>query len=128
MRIATVVLVAILVCGAAVFLSPLGRWRPGATRTDAYKASVCTDLKNLAFYQEQYFNAHGHYTSSFDSLEFTPNSREIIAFSTVTDTAWSAIGVHQALTGWCSIFVGDVESPMLRATEGTCACSWADGG
>ena len=91
----------------------------------AYMAAVRSDLRNLATAQEIFFADSVRYSRSMDALEFDPTPGVTISFLAVTDSGWSAIGIHRNVSGWCAMFLGNAAPPVEEAKEAEPACRWA---
>ena len=67
----------------------------GATRQKAYKASMMSDLKNVAYLQEVYHNENFTFTDALGTLDFTGSEGVTITINEGTNTGWAATAVHQ---------------------------------
>lgn len=80
----------------------------------ARKASMKSDLRNLATTQEVYFAQHQEYASSLSRLDdFYPSSGVEITIRSGTEDGWSATADHQGVAGEedCGIARGEAEFP-----------------
>jgi prepilin-type N-terminal cleavage/methylation domain-containing protein len=93
------------------------------TKGKAYVASMKSDLRNLSVAEEGYFYEHRIYTTSLDSLPFTPSHGVIITVTQAGANGWSATSTHpNAYPHTCAIFFGTV-TPVAPATvEGEVGC------
>ena len=60
------------------------------TKGKAYVASMKSDLRNLSVAEEGYFYEHRVYTSSLDSLSFSPSNGVILNITQAGATGWAA--------------------------------------
>ncbi len=94
-------------------------------RQTAIMAGVRSDLRYLVGVQELYFADHESYAPSLDVLDFSPSTRVTFALLAASDSGWSAVAIHSAVSGWCTVFVGAVDPPIPDAVEGEPACRWS---
>lgn len=102
------VVIAIL-CGLAV-----PRYREWKHRY--YKATMITDLRNLAITQEAYWHDQDTYSSSLSTLQFTPTPGVTITIVTSDVNGWSATATHTNDASVCSIFYG-AAAPLPPAVD-----------
>jgi prepilin-type N-terminal cleavage/methylation domain-containing protein len=97
--------------------------RYSAMKAKAHFANMQTTLKNLGQAEETFFADHGEYSSSLDSLNFTPSPEMTLTVVEATSTGWSASISHPlAQPKKCSFFLGTA-APVPPATiQGSLGC------
>jgi len=95
------------------------------SKSTAYAAAVRSDMRNVVTAQESYFADHERYAPAVDSLPFVASTNVVIVVSKATAQGWSAVGLHEILTGWCVVYAGDVEPPARGLKDGEPGCRWA---
>jgi prepilin-type N-terminal cleavage/methylation domain-containing protein len=93
------------------------------TKGKAYVASMKSDLRNLSVAEEGYFYEHRAYTTSLDSLEFTPSRGVILDITQAGASGWTATSTNpNAYPHMCAIFYGTVTPAPPATVEGEVAC------
>ena len=94
-----------------------------ATKGKAHFAGMRSDLRNLTTAEEAYFYDHARYTTSLDSILFTPSHSDVVTVIEATPTGWSASSNNpQSWPHFCALFLGDA-APVAPATaSGVVAC------
>ena len=96
------------------------------SRKRAFITTITSDLKNLASYQEVYFENAFVYSNSLTTLEAGQSDGVTLTINEATNSDWSATAIHPSFPGdQCGIFYGDAAqaggSPGTVA--GVIACS-----
>lgn len=94
-----------------------------ATKGKAHFAGMRSDLRNLTTSEEAYFYDHARYTTSLDSVLFTPSHGDVVTVVEATVSGWSATSNNpQSWPHFCALFLGDA-TPVAPATvSGVVAC------
>lgn len=97
------------------------------TKEKAFKASMKSDLRNIATAQEAYIYDFATYYSGAvpgAALNFTPSQGVSITISNVSAGGWAATSTHTGIPGvTCALYVG-MAAPVAPATsEGTVTCN-----
>jgi prepilin-type N-terminal cleavage/methylation domain-containing protein len=71
-----------------------------------YKATMLSDLRNLAASEESYWSAADQYTNDLTALRFEPTQYVTITFVEADSTGWSATATHAADTTTCAVYYG----------------------
>ncbi len=78
-----------------------------ATREKAFKATMMSDLKNLASNQEVYFNENYSFVSSLSDAEALQSKGVTITINESNGTGWSATVEHAGAPGQqCGLYHG----------------------
>jgi len=103
-----------------------------AVRAKAHRATVMADLKNLANFQEMYYNNHFVFADDAGNSElgFTQSEVVTITSTEATNTGWAATGTHVAQpTLECGIYHGSASpaNGSPATTESVVACVLGSG-
>jgi len=94
-------------------------------RDRGFRATMQSDLRNLAAFEESFFNDSGGYSGAMNDvmgLGFQQSSRVTITIVEASVSGWSATAMHSATETKCALYVGSA-SPIGAATEqGMIAC------
>ena len=71
-----------------------------------YKATMLSDLRNLAATEESYWSSVDQYTNDLTALRFEPTKYVTITFVEADSTGWSAKANHAADTTTCAVYYG----------------------
>jgi prepilin-type N-terminal cleavage/methylation domain-containing protein len=92
------------------------------TKGRAYAASMRSDLRNLAVYQEAYMYDYSVYSNSLAAMNVNPSNGVTITIGVATAQGWNAQAEHvMANPIRCYIFVGNAPLPPAT-TDGVVAC------
>ena len=81
-----------------------------SVRDRAYKASMMSDLKNLANQQEVYYNDTFTFSTSLSSLTASVSDGVTLVVNEATNTGWAATTTHAAMTTeQCGIYHGSAD-------------------
>lgn len=97
-----------------------------ASRDKAFVASVKSDLKNLATYQEVHHNGSFTYSTSLTTLEMVPSDGVTITINEATGAGWAATAAHAGLGAeQCGLYQGNaaVTGGDPGIAEGVIACT-----
>ena len=98
-----------------------------STREKSFVASMKSDLKNLATYQEIHHDVSFTYSTSLSTLEMVESSGVTITINEATGGGWAATAAHAGLEAseHCGIYQGDaaVVGGDPGAAEGVIACT-----
>ncbi len=79
-----------------------------ATREKAYKATLMSDLKNLAHAQEVYHNSYFSFAGTMTDAEAVSSDGVTVTINESTGTGWSATASHAGMpVDQCGIYHGD---------------------
>ena len=97
------------------------------SKEKAFKASMKSDLRNVATAQEAYIYDFATYYSGAvpaPALNYTPSQGVTVTLSSVSAGGWAATSTHTGIPGvTCALFVG-MASPVAPATvEGQVTCN-----
>lgn len=79
----------------------------------ALKATLVTDIRNLATAEEIYYRSHSTYTTNLPLLGITPSSRSQIYIITADPGGWSAWNEISGTPERCELYVGKNHSAVL---------------
>jgi type IV pilus assembly protein PilA len=92
------------------------------TKGKAYAASMRSDLRNLAVYQESYMYDHSTYATTLGAMNVIPSNGVTITIGVATGQGWNAQAEHvMANPIRCYIYVGNAPLPPAT-TDGVVAC------
>ena len=97
-----------------------------ASREKSFVATMKSDLKNLATYQEIHHNGAYTYSTSLNTLEMVPSDGVTITINEATGAGWAATAIHAGLSAeHCGIYQGDaaVAGGDPGSAEGVIACT-----
>ena len=95
-----------------------------STREKAFLASMKSDLRNLATYQDIYHNSNYTYTNDFAALGFVESEGITVTVSEADGTGWAATSAHLGLVGEsCELIQGDATPTGPASVEGQIACT-----
>jgi prepilin-type N-terminal cleavage/methylation domain-containing protein len=83
----------------------------------ALRATMISDLRNLAAAQEIYYREHQTYTDDLSLLSITPSAKSRITISEAARTGWAAWAEIERATEKCELHVGSTASSPLGLTE-----------
>jgi len=83
----------------------------------ALRATMISDLRNLAAAQEIYYREHQTYTDDLSLLTITPSAKSRITISEAARTGWAAWAEIERTTERCELHVGSTASSPLGLTE-----------
>ncbi len=97
------------------------------TKSQAYRATMQSDLHNLATAQEAYLvdwnSYYGGPLPNSAQINFRPSLGVTVDMAGLVPFGWSAISTHTALTGWtCAIYMGAASPVAPAVREGEIAC------
>jgi type IV pilus assembly protein PilA len=103
-----------------------------SVRAKAHRATVMADLKNLANFQEIYYNNHYVFADNAGNAElgFTQSEGVTITINEASNTGWAATGAHAAQpTLQCGIYHGSASpaNGSPATTEGVVTCTLGSG-
>ncbi|MSR35148.1 MAG: prepilin-type N-terminal cleavage/methylation domain-containing protein [Gemmatimonadetes bacterium] len=79
-----------------------------SVREKGFRASMMSDLKNLASQQELYHNANYVYAGSMADAQSVSSSGVVITINESTGTGWSATASHAGVPGQqCGVYHGN---------------------
>jgi prepilin-type N-terminal cleavage/methylation domain-containing protein len=86
-------------------------------------ASIESDLHNLMTAEEGFYYDHHRYTTSLDSLAFSPSHGDSLAIAEASEAGWSASATNpMSFPHMCALFMGSA-TPIDPATaSGQTAC------
>jgi prepilin-type N-terminal cleavage/methylation domain-containing protein len=94
-------------------------------RDRGFRATMQSDLRNLASFEESFFNDVGGYSehlAEVAELGFQHSARVTITIVEASASGWSATATHSATDTACALYVGSA-LPVGPATEqGMVAC------
>jgi prepilin-type N-terminal cleavage/methylation domain-containing protein len=94
-----------------------------ATKGKAHFAGMRSDLRNLTTAEEAFFYDHGKYTTSLDSMFFTPSHGDVVTVIEATATGWSATSQNpESWPHFCALFLGDAAAVSPATASGVVAC------
>jgi type IV pilus assembly protein PilA len=94
-----------------------------ATKGKASFAAMRSDLRNLTTAQESFFYDHSFYTTSLDSLQFTPSHSDSLIIKEATATGWSAwVTNPNSYPRFCALFLGNATAVAPTTEAGIVAC------
>ncbi len=97
-----------------------------ASREKSFVATMKSDLKNLATYQEIHHNGAFSDSTSLSTLEMVPSDGVTITINEATGAGWAATAVHAGLTAeHCGMYQGNaaVAGGDPGPAEGVIACT-----
>ncbi len=97
-----------------------------ASREKSFVATMKSDLKNLATYQEIHHNGSYTYSTSLSTLEMVPSSGVTIKINEATGAGWAATAIHAGLGAeHCGLYQGNaaVTGGDPGVAEGVIACT-----
>ncbi len=98
-----------------------------STREKSFIATMKSDLKNLATYQEIHHDVSFTYSTSLSTLEMVETSGVTITINEATGGGWAATAVHAGLEAseHCGIYQGNaaVAGGDPGVAEGVIACT-----
>ncbi len=104
--------------------------RMGMPKSEAYQASMKSDLHVLVSVQEAYWAEHGQFASDLRALDtyFYDTSRDVtVQVLAASEEGWSAAAAHSGLETPCIVYVGDdVRGTMLVPGEPWCVLTSED--
>lgn len=81
-----------------------------SVRKRSYKATMMSDLKNLAHHQEVHHNETFTFSDDLDALGATASEGVTLDIGEADGDGWAAIATHQAVTGeQCGIYHGEAD-------------------
>jgi type IV pilus assembly protein PilA len=97
-----------------------------SVREKGFRASMMSDLKNLASQQELYHNTHYMYAGSLADAESPASSGVVITINENTGTGWAATATHAGVPGQqCGVYHGNAApaggDPALESGVVTCS-------
>ena len=97
------------------------------TKGQAYRATMQSDLHNLATAQEAYLvdwnSYYGGPLPNTSQIIFKPSLGVTVDMAGLVPFGWSAISTHTALTGLtCAIYMGAASPVAPAVSEGEIAC------
>lgn len=94
-------------------------------RDRAYRSAMKADLRNLATYEEIYYQDVGDFSYSNDLgvLQFVPSARVTVTVVEATNVGWSARATHAASAWSCALFIGDAAALAPASQTGKTDCS-----
>lgn len=98
-------MIAIIVIGILAMIA-IPKYRNARHR--AFRATLSSDLKNLATEQELYYRDALSYSSDLDALEFELSDGVEVTVNEANNEGWAAVAVHEGLpdTDQCGIYQG----------------------
>jgi prepilin-type N-terminal cleavage/methylation domain-containing protein len=97
------------------------------TKDKAFKATMRSDLRNLATAQEAYIYDNTTYYAAGvpgGTLSYNPSTGVSIALSNVTVGGWAAAATHTGVPGvTCALYVGMSAAVSPATQEGLVACN-----
>lgn len=96
-------------------------------RDRAFRASVVSDLKNLATQQELHHDSHGVYASEVSALDHRLTPGVEVTIVEAGPLGWAAVGAHERIAGeQCGIYVGaaNAASAEPASESGAVACTF----
>lgn len=94
-------------------------------RDRGFRATMQSDLRNLAAFEESFFTDSGGYSGEVDEVQllgFQQSNRVTITIVEASASGWSATATHSATETECALYVGSA-TPVGAATEqGAIAC------
>lgn len=98
-----------------------------SARENAFRAAMMTDLKNIAHFQELYYNDNFVFTDDLDVLEAETSSGVTVDITEATASGWAATAAHEGLdeAETCGVFHGDATAGdgNPATSEGVIACT-----
>ena len=95
-----------------------------STREKAFLASMKSDLRNLATYQDIYHNSNYTYTNDFAALGFVESEGITVTVGVATGSGWSATSAHLGLPSHhCALFQGNATAVAPATVEGQLECT-----
>ncbi len=97
-----------------------------ASREKSFVATMKSDLKNLATYQEIHHNGAFTYSTSLGTLEMVPSNGVTININEATGAGWAATAVHAGLAAeHCGLYQGNAAATGgdPGVAEGVIACT-----
>jgi prepilin-type N-terminal cleavage/methylation domain-containing protein len=77
-------------------------------RDKGLRASIMSDLKNVASLQEVYYNDHYSYSTDLNALGATLSSGVTLTINSANGTGWGATAVHSGVPNeHCGIYHGN---------------------
>lgn len=96
------------------------------TRQRAHRATIQSDLRNLAVAQDGYFFINGTYAPNLLALNVDPSPGVVLSVVTATGTGWAATAQHGGIGAErCALYGGDAAAPSPASAEGVIACEGA---
>lgn len=98
-----------------------------AARENAFRAAMMTDLKNIAHFQELYYNDNFSFADDLDVLEAETSDGVTIEITEATESGWAATAAHDGLdeAELCGVFHGEATpgDGNPATSEGVIACT-----
>ena len=96
------------------------------TKEKAYRATMKSDLRNLATAQEAYlYDWLTYYTGALPSgqIDYSPSTGVAVTLVAAATSGWSATSTHVGTPGsTCAMFIGLVGAVAPAVTEGEVRC------
>ena len=112
----------LLVCVIIGVLSAIAIPKFRSTKDRAMRAGLASDLRNLATWQESYFEEHAAYADDVTKLTFRGSSGNLIKIEETTPQGWSATAKHPAVSGQCGVAYGDANTVIAGAATNQVKC------
>jgi len=100
--------------------------RFSGSKEQSVVATMKSDLRNLAMFQEDYLlDSAMYYAGSIPvpSFGYQPSSGVTVTLQNVTAFGWAATTTHQATTRTCAFYMGPAGPVAPATTEGVPTCS-----
>jgi type IV pilus assembly protein PilA len=88
----------------------------GDVKSRSYKASMASDLRNLATSEALYQADNNTYSSSTSAIGFQPSTGNVIAFPMVAADSFRASASHSGVSYTCTIAYGGPGSNTVVCT------------
>lgn len=79
----------------------------------AFKATMVSDLRNLATAEELYYRLHLKYTDDIDVLDIKPSAKSTIYITEADNRGWSAYTEMPQTPEKCELYIGSTASSPL---------------
>jgi prepilin-type N-terminal cleavage/methylation domain-containing protein len=114
-----VLVVMIVIAILAVIVIP----RYTQQKQRAIKASMESDLRNLAGAEEEYYNINNIYTQNIGALNAQVSQGNVVVVNEATKVGWSATVSNPTLSIQCYLWHGTATPVGSAAQEGVIDCS-----
>lgn len=78
----------------------------------ALRATLVSDLRNLATAQELYFRQYSAYTTSLVALKINPSLESQVTITEASPTGWAAWNSMERTAVQCEFYVGTAPAPI----------------
>ncbi len=83
----------------------------------ALKATMVSDLRNLATAQELYYRLKFTYATNVSDVDVSPSPKSTITITEATPTGWAAWNEMEGTNARCELYVGNASPPLGYAPD-----------